>query len=233
MDRYNKDIACMDKPDQNDADSLRQKLEQVTAENQQLQSRLKRYEFDLIEGASRIEGAGKGLFTRDFIPSGSVVGEYSGRRAFRIEIPATGRYVMWHKDESGCPLFLDNDTYILWLVDEYEFDDEEEEDIEPDWENYTPVIEQGIDASDGGRSLLRLANSSDEPNLSMLVTHDRRVFAVAMEDILPGEELYWDYHPDRDKDFEVDPDHVEMDLDRYITVGRNGWIKLRRAAFER
>jgi SET domain-containing protein len=75
------------------------------------------------------------------------------------------------------------------------------------------VIERGIDAANGTSSLLSLVNSNDEPNISMVVTHDRRVFAVAMENILAGKELYWDYHPERDKDFEIDPDHIETDLE--------------------
>lgn len=222
----------MDKSEQHEIVELHQKLEQLMTENQQLESRLKRYEFELSTGKSRIEGAGKGLFTRDFIPSGSVVAEYAGRRAFRIAIPATKRHVMWHRDKRGYPLFLESDTYILWLVDEkYATDEEHDEAIEQDWENYSPVIEYGIDAEGDEQSLLSLANSNDEPNLSMIVTHDRRVFAVAMEDILIGEELYWDYHPDRDKDFDLDPDYIEKDIDRYIMVERNGWITLRDEAF--
>ncbi|MCK5893287.1 MAG: SET domain-containing protein-lysine N-methyltransferase [Endozoicomonadaceae bacterium] len=222
----------MDKSEQHETVELRQKIEQLMAENQRLESRLKRYEFELSEGSSHIEGAGNGLFTRDFIPSGTIVAEYVGRRAFRIAIPATKRYVMWHRDRSGYPLFLKSDTYILWLVDEeHEFDEEYDEDAEQDWKNYSPVIEYGIDAEDDEQSLLSLVNSNDEPNLSMIVTHDRRVFAVAMEDILIGEELSWDYHPDRDKDFDLDPDHIEQDVDRYIMVERNGWVTLRDEAF--
>lgn len=67
--------------------------------------------------------------------------------------------------------------------------------------NYTPVIEQGIDASGNRYSRLRLASSSGASCLHMLAARDRQVLVVAMEDILPDTELCRDHLPEHDRDF--------------------------------
>ncbi len=182
----------------------------------ELKARLANYEFRLHEGESKIEGAGTGLFTRDFIPSGRVVGEYTGVKSFRLLVPATGRYVMWQRDEQGLPHFLNQDTYILWLVDD--------DDDEP-WRGEYPDLEMGIDGRHS-ESPMRYANSADEPNLEMFVTDDQGVVAISLREVEPDSELFWDYHPGRDKDFGIVPDHIETDLEKYITVNDKGRVQL-------
>ncbi len=189
----------------------------------ELKARLAHYEFELEEGTSAIEGAGTGLFTNSFIPSGCVVGEYSGTRSYRLLVPATGRYVMWQKDAQGKPRFLTEDTYILWLVDE-------DEDDRP-WMGDYPEVETGIDGGVSG-NVMRYANSDDEPNLEMFVTEDKRVMAISVREIEADKELFWDYHPGRDKDFSVTPDHIETELQRFITVTDKGWVRLTEQALQ-
>lgn len=202
-------------------------ITELQAQIATLTARLSRYEFDLEEGPSQIEDGGCGLFTNSRIPSGSVVGEYIGTRTYRILIPATGRYVMWQRNETeekkGEPQFLKQDTYVLWLVDD-------EEDSHP-WQGHYPEIEMGIDGNVPG-NMVRFANSDDEPNLEMFVTEDKRVMAISLREVEAGEELFWDYHPGREKDFSITPDHIETDLKRYITVTDKGWVRLTEAALE-
>ncbi len=196
------------------------RTDRIKALQQQIQTlteRLAQYEFELEERPSAIAGAGSGLFTRTSIPSGRMVGEYTGVRAYRLLVPATGRYVMWHRNEDGQPTFLKQDTYILWLVDD-------EEDGRP-WQGNYPEIETGIDGNIPG-NLVRYANSDDEPNLEMFVTEDKRVMAISLREIDAEEELFWDYHPGREKDFSINPDHIETDFKRYITVTEKGWVRL-------
>ncbi|CAM3577253.1 SET domain-containing protein [Parendozoicomonas haliclonae] len=197
--------------------AVEERLSQLQSQIAELKARLANYEFELAEGQSRLEGAGSGLFAKTFIPSGRVVGEYTGTESFRLLVPATGRYVMWQRDAQGQPHFLDKDTYILWLVDD-------EEDDQP-WMGDYPEIESGIDGSVSG-NLMRYANSNDEPNLEMFVTENQRVVAISLRDIEPEEELFWDYHPGRDKDFSIIPDHIETDLERFIRVSDDGQVRL-------
>ncbi len=193
----------------------------LQSEIAELKARLANYEFQLDKGESQIKGAGTGLFTKNFIPAGRVVGEYTGMRSYRLLVPATGRYVMWQKDEQGFPRFLNQDTYILWLVDE--------EDDDHPWQGDYPDLEVGIDGAYCS-SFMRYANSNDDPNLEMFVTDDQHVIALSVRDIEPGEELFWDYHPGRDKDFSTHPDHIEPDLERYVVVNEEGWVKLTQEA---
>ena len=193
----------------------------LQSEIAELKARLANYEFQLEKGKSQIEGAGDGLFTRDFIPGGRVVGEYTGLKSYRLLVPVTGRYVMWQKDEQGFPRFLNQDTYILWLVDE----DEDDQPLTGDY----PELEMGIDGA-YCTSFMRYANSNDDPNMEMFVTDDQHVIALSVRDIEPGEELFWDYHPGRDKDFAVHPDHIETDLDRFVVVNEEGWVRLTQEA---
>ncbi len=202
------------------------RTDRIKALQQQIQTlteRLAQYEFELEERPSVIAGAGSGLFTKTPIPSGRMVGEYTGVRAYRLLVPATGRYVMWHRNKDGQPTFLKQDTYILWLVDD-------EEDSRP-WQGHYPEIETGIDGNIPG-NLVRYANSDDEPNLEMFVTEDKRVMAISLREIDAEEELFWDYHPGREKDFSINPDHIETDFKRYITVTEKGWVRLTEQALE-
>ena len=203
--------------------TLEQKLASLQSENAELKARLANYEFHLQEKQSLIPGAGTGLYTRELIPAGRVVGEYTGIRSFRLLVPATGRYVMWQRNEQGLPKFLNQDTYILWLVDE-------EEDDQP-WQGEYPELEMGLDGAMAG-NLMRYANSHDEPNLEMFVTEDQHVVALSLRVIEPGEELYWDYHPGREKDFEIHPDHIETDLEQFVTVDDKGWVRLTEQALQ-
>ncbi len=200
------------------------KIASLQSEVSELRARLANYEFHLEDGQSGIEGAGTGLFTHSFIPTGRVVGEYTGVKSYRLLVPATGRYIMWQKDDQGMPHFLNQDTYILWLVDE-----DEDDDIP--WCGEYPDLEMGIDGADN-ESPMRFANSNDDPNLEMFVTEDHHVMAISLRDIEPGEELFWDYHPGRDKDFAVNPDHIETDLEKFVTVDANGWVRLTEQALQ-
>ncbi|MTI13161.1 SET domain-containing protein-lysine N-methyltransferase [Sansalvadorimonas verongulae] len=202
---------------------FQEKVASLQSEIAELRARLANYEFRLEEATSTIPGAGTGLFTRDFIPSGRVVGEYTGRKSFRLLVPSTGRYVMWQRDEQGMPHFLNKDTYILWLVDE-------EEDDEP-WRGEYPGLEMGIDGTHSD-NCMRYANSNDDPNLEMFVTEDQHVVAVSLRDIEPNQELFWDYHPGRDKDFEIVPDHIETDLEKFIIVDDKGCVRLTEQALQ-
>ncbi|MCL6270520.1 SET domain-containing protein-lysine N-methyltransferase [Sansalvadorimonas sp. 2012CJ34-2] len=198
-----------------------EKIISLQSEIAELKARLANYEFHLESGESQLDEAGTGLFTKNFIPAGRVVGEYTGRKSYRLLVPATGRYVMWQEDEQGQPHFLNQDTYILWLVDE-------EEDDQP-WQGDYPELETGIDGAHC-TSVMRYANSNDDPNLEMFVTENLHVVAVSLREIEPGEELFWDYHPGRDKDFSVVPDHIETDLERFVTVNEEGWVRLTQEA---
>jgi len=214
---------------ENKEQALEKKLLQIQAENRILKKKLSLYEFCFYAKESLIKGAGVGLFTSSKIPSGSIIGEYTGIKVWRMTIPKTKRYVVWSIDKNNRPKFHLSDTYILWFEDEEYSVDETGHYTDKNNcdENVSPIIEDGIDGSENTNSLLWRSNSSDTPNSTILVTHDRKAFAIAMEDISPEQEICWDYNPGTEKDFSVPPDAVENDYNRYITIDENGQVHLK------
>ena len=133
------------------------------------------------------EIAGKGLFASHDIPLGAKLGEYTGEKVYRQKIPLTGLYAHWRMKPSGEPEYLKKDVHTVWISD-------------PKRRKLQP--EEGVDAEqvalpDDKKSILRFMNHSEDFNSQLVITPEKRIFAVAIREIKEGEELLWNYDTGR------------------------------------
>ena len=193
---------------------LKEQLAQIQQTTQKKTAKPKAIRPTVYADSSTLTAAGEGLYAGEFIESGTQIGEYTGERVYRLKVPATGRYVVWHKDDQGQPVFLDRDYHTVWISDP---------------NSKRNQTQEGVDAGDmdSSKCPLRLMNHSSDFNVQIMVSMDNRIFAIAAKDIQEGHELFWNYDMERDNLFDLTEnqqhamerqDHIEPNPARYVKV---------------
>ncbi len=144
--------------------------------------------------ASKIPGAGDGLYTKHPIPKGVIIGEYYGDPVYRMEIDDDS-HVVWRKDQKG-PVFMKDDTYVVWIKEEVKRDGV--------WIKIN--TEKGVDGDRRNgheeKTILRKMNHSEKNNTAHFVCEDGTVKFYTTRPIEADEELLWDYDEEIETDFE-------------------------------
>lgn len=192
---------------------LEKQIEKSNQKIPQLESELKANQTKLSPpvyvGSSTIPNAGLGLFAGVNINEGTIIGEYTGRRVFRLKIPATNKFVVWGDKPDGTPEYLTSDSHTIWGV---ETDDPNK-------------IEKGTDANypeaKEDRTIFRFVNHSFNHNAIVHITGTKdRIWIQAFHAIREGEEIFWDYNDGNEKVFKDEvlplPDHIHHNAEKYV-----------------
>jgi SET domain-containing protein len=141
---------------------------------------------------------GRGLYARSFIEKDTWIVQYVGEKVDKVESDRRSNELLEKSKENGGAR-----VYVFILTDEWD-------------------IDGNIETNDA-----RLVNHSCDPNVEAQIWQDKEIWFVALRDIQPGEELFYNYG------FEVDTweDHpCRCGAERCIgyIVGEEHWPQLRR-----
>ena len=186
--------------------SLSEKMQHLEEESKILQEQLFP---SLYIKKSTIVNAGKGLFAGTNIKEGTILGEYTGRRVYRLKIPSTGKYVVWRTKPDRSPEYLTSDSHTIWGV----------------LEGSENGIEIGTDANypknRTDKTIFSFINHSGKHNSIVGITGNRdRKWIQAYHDIKKDEEIFWDYNDGNYQSFNGSEipcqDHIHTDATKYV-----------------
>ena len=112
---------------------------------------------------------GRGLFARKFIPKDTWIVEYVGEKIDKVESERRADVLLEKSKTDGSAR-----VFIFILNDKWD-------------------IDGGIETNDA-----RLVNHSCDPNVEAQIWDEKEIWCVALRDIQPGEELFYNYGFDLD-----------------------------------
>ena len=180
-----------------DKKTLAKRIKKLTKENAALKqvqcSGIQSHKLAIRE--SGVPGAGEGLFTDESIDSGVTLGEYHGEMIYRLNIPGTDQYIVWRVNADESIEFIYDDTFVVWI----------DHSIKQNGRWHSNKVEAGVDgdrpAKGQAKTILRKSNHSNNTNMGLYVTNDNKVMFYTTCAIKAGQELFWDYDPNVETDF--------------------------------